>query len=537
MRLPAWLHPRRIRARLAAGRGWRAAAIQAFAGALGALAMAPFFFWPALALSLIVLVWSLDGAARRDAPLRAGFFTGLSFAMGYFLAGTFWIAFAFANRGDEYILYILPIVPAFCALLAVFWGFAGALQARFGGRGPMRVLVFALLFAVFEWMRGHVLSGLPWNLPAYAWRAGGAVSQSASVLGVYGLSLLTLYVLAAPAALLGQGARGARAAPALAGAGLLLIVFTLGGLRLLDAPTDTHEGVRFRIVQANIGQREKWDLGLEPVLERYLEFSTRPGLDEVTHVLWPEGALPYFPFEDADALEAMGEAFEGGQTLLFGLSRRTLGEEGEVLGYNSFASLTFPGGLARLDRLYDKVWLVPFGEYMPLEGVVQMLGIDALSRLGGYSSGPGARVLEIAGAPAMMPLICYEAIFPNFVAGAPARPDWFFNLSNDAWFGNTTGPRQHLNQALYRSIETGVPMVRTAAQGISGVSDGYGRMRVRIPPRAEGVYDVELPEAAPTTLYARAGDRLFFALVFVISAFIAWRRVRRRASGPFFGRG
>ena len=520
----AWYSPGRLRTRIAAASGWQLALMLCLGGAVSALAMAPVFAWPVLIVTLAVLLWTVDGARRRARPLRAAFWRGFLFGFGYFLAGMFWLAYAFINRGPEFIPLIPLAVPALAALLAAFWGGAMVAYALLAQRSEWRVLVFAVCIAVFEWLRGHMFGGLPWNLPAYAWPAGGAVSQTASWFGVYGLSLLTVLTLVSPAVAVGPAFNLKRSMPAMAGAAILSIMFSFGALRLQESDPGTVPDVRLRIVQSSITQAEKWGSdGALLARDRYLGLTAAPGLADVTHVLWPEGALPIYMLEDGATLSLIGELFASDQVLMTGISRRVVGPEDDTY-YNSLAVLRYQGGAPRIVGLYDKVLLAPFGESIPFSGLLSMIGFADFARLQ-YTPGAGPFVMDLPGAPPVMPLICYEGIFPGFVRAGTPRPSWLFNLSNDAWFGETSGPRQHVNQTRYRSIETGLPMIRSASRGVSGVIDALGRMPVEIQPRSEGAYDVDLPRPVAAPLYALWGDWPFWIINgFLVAGIILQRR-------------
>mgnify|MGYP003700748905 FL=1 len=260
--------------------------------------------------------------------------------------------------------------------------------------------------------------------------------------------------------------------------------------------------------------------------DRYLELSGEPGLADVTHVIWPEGALPVFMLEDDATLALIGQQLRAGQTLVAGINRRADNGSGEYAYYNALVGLRFPNGSPRVESLYDKVRLTPFSEIVPLTGLLRAVGLDEFARYQ-FTPGPGATTLDLPGAPPVMPLICYEAIFPGFVRAAADRPAWLLNISNDAWFGVTAGPRQHFNQARYRAIETGVPMIRSAARGVSGVVDAHGRTRVEIPPGEEGVRDVNLPRPVSVPLYGWWGDVPVWIVILTVLAGVLI--LRRRA--------
>jgi apolipoprotein N-acyltransferase len=531
-RLQPWVW--RVRAESLSG--WPSWILLLISGGLASLAMAPLHYWLVLVPSFAVLLWQVDGARRRARPLRAAFLAGFLFAMGYFMAGTFWVGYAFANRDAAFIPLIPIALPIFAAMLAVFWGGAMTLYAALAQKSEWRVLVFAASIALFEYLRGHVLSGLPWNLPAYAWAAGGPVSQTASWFGVYGLSLLTVLMAVSPAIMASRRLTSRRAMPALAGLAILFLLFASGLARLSGPALPDQPDVRLRIVQSAITQQEKWANGNQLVVrERYLALTDAPGLDEVTHILWPEGALPYYMLEHGETLARIGETLSEGQVLMAGINRRDRAED-PVTYYNALALMSFENGIPRSRGLYDKVRLVPFGEIIPLSGLLSLIGFDEFARLQ-FTPGPGAAVMDVPGAPPMMPLICYEAIFPGFVGEMGAeRPGWLFNLSNDAWFGDTSGPEQHLNQARYRAIEFGLPMIRTASRGYSGVIDPFGRMPVEIGPSEEGAFDVGLPQPLQKTTYASFGNYPFFFVVLGIFVGVLVQRYRflkqRKSSQP-----
>jgi apolipoprotein N-acyltransferase len=247
--------------------------------------------------------------------------------------------------------------------------------------------------------------------------------------------------------------------------------------------------------------------------------TSQPGIEEVSHVLWAEGALPsYFVLRDAETLNLIDEALPPETLLLAGVNRaaEVPDGDGEFVFYNSLAVMNFDGLTPRFTQ-YDKALLVPFGEFIPLAALIDAIGFSDFARQQ-FTAGSGQQIMDTGRAGSMMPLICYEAIFPHYIHGAPGRPDWLYNLSNDAWFGETSGPAQHLIQSQYRSIETGLPMVRTAVRGISGVIDPFGRMSARIERLDEGAHDVSLPLPIDATPYVRWGNLPFWVVCLGIFA-------------------
>jgi apolipoprotein N-acyltransferase len=356
------------------------------------------------------------------------------------------------------------------------------------------------------------------------------MSQSVALFGAYGLSFVTVLAMVAPAALAGIGAGSSMRRP-VAGVVLLSGVLVLcgigGAVRVALAPSSAAEatvpGVRLRLVQANIDQRMKWDEGERlKILHKYLALSTQPGAAPITHLVWPETALPYFLSTDPELLRILGGIVPRGGLLLTGAVRATPPDVRPLQIWNSVHAIDDQG---RIVATYDKVHLVPFGEYVPLRHI---LPIDKITPgMMDFSSGPGPRTLELPGLPPASPFICYEAIFPGaLVAHTTPRAQWLLNVTNDAWFGDSAGPRQHFASARLRAIEEGLPLVRAANTGISAVVDPYGRELARLGLGREGVLDSPLPVGLSPTPYARLGD--WALLILMAAASVLMLTLRRR---------
>jgi apolipoprotein N-acyltransferase len=403
------------------------------------------------------------------------------------------------------------------------------------------VLVFAGALSAAEWVRGHLLTGFPWNLPGESWAAGSAPSQAAALTGAYGLSWITIAIAAAPAVIFDPAPRRTRASAMGAALAGLIALYGAGAVRLADTPPPSPAAPLVRVVQANIDQKEKWrSENLDQIFTSYLDLTRRPGpVPDV--VVWPEGALPAV-IDDLLSpgsiyAERLTMALAPGQTLMMGANRAGLRPDGEFDYFNALVALRRePGGL-KVTGLYDKYRLVPFGEFLPLGGWATRLGVRSLVHMPeDFSAGPLPRPITPEGLPPVQPLICYEALFPGMTRQAAQRagrrPAWIVNVSNDAWFGVTSGPPQHLNLASYRAIEEGLPIVRATPTGVSAVIDAFGRTLpgARLGLTKAGIIDARLPAALEPTPYDRFGD-LFFAGMLLVSAVAAAarRRIRRLA--------
>lgn len=495
-------------------------------GAFGVLGHAPVFFQPAFMLALVVLVWALDDARRLRRPARAGFARAWSFAAGQFLAGTFWVANAFLVSAEDHAWLIWAPLTLLPGGLALFWGVAGAAYVRFAPRGPQRTAIFAACFLAVELLRSHILSGFPWNLPGHVFPGGGEISQIASVIGASGLSALVLYAFAAPAALAGPGRPRSRVTPLAIGLVLVASAWGFGALRLAGAETEAG-GERVRVVQLFLPQQDKRYARRHEILDQYLALTNAPGLEDVDAVIWPEGAIPAFLLNSPDLLAAIHATLPEDGLLITGTPRAEFDAGGEPSAYfNALAALRAGPERLYLEATYDKARLVPFGEGNPLRPLTRLIGFETLNQYApSYDAGIGARTLDVEGLSPFAPLICYEVIYSRFAPRGSDRPDWLLNISNDSWYGNSAGPQQHLNQARYRSIEEGLPLVRAASAGISGLINPYGIGIHLLPIDATQAIDIDLPRRLDETVFARYGS-IPWMIVFIIVVILTDRMVR-----------
>jgi len=494
---------------------WARLAVALLAGAAGAFGLAPFGLWPLSLLALALLpVLLLTARSARAAAL-----TGWAFGAGWFANALSWIVEPFFVDPDRY-AWMAPFALVFMSGgLALFWGGAFWVANRTARTPSGRVAALIVALSLAEFARAYLLTGFPWAAVAQIW-VGTSADQLLAWIGPQGLALATLITTALP------GWALARRAP-LRGWALSAVPAVLLGLSALAAgagrnapPAETEATVR--LIQPNAPQHQKWDPAYIPIFfNRQIEFTAaapRPDL-----IVWPESAVPVLLDEAAGALARIAEAAKGADVVL-GIQR--------LSGWRVYNSLIRLDGRGEVAGLYDKHHLVPFGEYVPLGDLAAQAGIYgfAAQEGQGYSAGPGPRLLDLGPLGKALPLICYEAVFPQDVNGAPERPGLLLQLTNDAWFGTRAGPYQHLAQARMRAIEQGLPMVRAANTGISALIGPRGQLIRSIPLGQAGYADVRLPAPLPPTIYAQTGDWPVF-LVLLFSG-IAFKVVQSRRRSP-----
>lgn len=529
-RTPSWISARdrvgvsvaagatRLAARLAGQvgvlAGWRRGLAGVLLGAAAAASLPPIHALPLLIVAFTGLIWLLAGAGGSARAFRDGWY----FGFGYHVPGLYWIANALLVEGTRFI-WMLPFsLFGLPAVLAVYTGLVAWAFHRLGARGAPGVLVLAALWTLAEWLRGALFTGFPWNPIGQGWTISDAMLQVAALVGIHGLGFLTVAAAAAVAPVAGS----ARAIGAPCLAALVLAATWAGGmLRLGAAPTEAVPGVTLRIVQAGIAQHHKWQPELRIAhVRRHLELSARQGPAPVTHVIWPETAAPFFLAEEPDVRAAIGRIVPAGGLAIVGAPRLDRGTAGQVSLWNSLHAIDEHGAIV---ATYDKAHLVPFGEYVPLR---RILPIDKVAfGVTDFSPGAGPRTLALAGLPPFGPLICYEAIFPAAVIGEGPRPAWLVNLTNDAWYGFSSGPFQHFAMARVRAVEEGVPLVRAANTGISGVIDAHGRIVALLGLGESGVLDAMLPTAlAAPPPFGRTGNFPIIGLcTIILGAFLYYR--------------
>ena len=486
------MRPAGIAARLRGLIGWRADFAALGLGVLSALALPPIHLIPLLLVAVPGLIFLVDGARGVGGAARRGFWLGF----GLHLVGLYWITEAILLESARYWWLVPFAVPALSALLALFIAVAAA-AAKMAAPGWRRVAMLAGAWVLADLARQYIGTGFPWNPLGSAWAMpglpGNVMIQPAGWVSVHGLTGATMLLASSPVL-------GWRACAA---AGAALIVWTGLGVWRLSSPDGPPPGMQVVLVQGNVAQGQKWDRDRAIAsFRRYLAL-TRDGVGRTrgpSVVVWPETASVFWLQQDAAARRLIADAAGPAVAVLAGTLRfpvGTLPTDPGARPRNSLVAVLPDGGAG---PAYDKWHLVPFGEYAPSW---VPLSVQVVPGQFGFGSGPAT--LRVPGLPAVGPMICYEAIFPAQVVNQADRPDWLVNITNDAWFGNSSGPRQHLAAARFRAVEEGLPLMRAANTGITAGFDAKGRELGRLATNVEGVLVLSLPGKRPPTSFSRWG--------------------------------
>lgn len=464
-------------------------------GALCALAFAPYHFqiFAVIGFSFLFHHLSILKSAKT------AFWRGWFFGVGFNIANLYWIGNSFTTVD---LWYLAPLgMVIFPLLMAFFPAVVSFLTIKLSASKMGRLFAFCLFWSLSDWLKGWIFTGFPWTLLGYIWDIDEL--QATAYIGIYGLSALTIFIISV------IGSKSYR----LIGLGIVLFGCLWGsGFYRLSTHKTEETGVNIRIVQASISQREKWQANhFEANLNRWITLSTQPAERPLKLVIWSESSVPALVADSPAIRQTLTQAVPAGGYLIIGAPRKALSPEEENQYRTSTLALNQQGEII---ATYDKSHLVPFGEYIPFKNILKFSKLTAGAQ--DYSPGKGLQAMSLNSIPLFVPLICYEAIFSGQVVPPGARPEWLMNQTNDAWYGDSSGPYQHLDIVKVRAIEEGLPLIRSANNGISAVIDPMGRILSRLALDKIGFIDFDLPKPlTQSTFFARYPHFGFWLLIVV----------------------
>jgi apolipoprotein N-acyltransferase len=525
----------RLAASIMLSSGLKRFLIALFAGAFASLSQPPFGIFAINFISLPVLLWLVDGATGDPERGMIGrrmpsFWVGWSFGLGYFVAGLWWTGAALLVEADEFAWALPFAIVGLPAFLAIYYGLATLLARLLWTDGLTRLFAFAAAFGLAEWLRATLLTGFPWNAIGFSMMPFPIMMQSVAVTGTYLMNTLAVLVFAAPAVIFtGRGGRVA--------AGLAIVLLAAhvgyGAYRLHETPPSPENARVVRIVQPVIDQAAKIDNNERSrIFEAHLKLTVEKPQDggkRPDYVIWPETSIPFIVTQNPDALVRIADALEDGQILIAGAVRTENDGAGTPTRYYNSAYMIDSQG--QIIGGYDKVHLVPFGEYLPFESLLMRLGLNAVAAFpGGYSAGPRYQQLTTPDGTKLLPLICYEVIFPRESAEAAATADAIVNLTNDGWFGYTPGPWQHFHQARIHAVETGLPVIRNSNSGVSAIIDAYGRVTTGLDFGVVGKIDGPIPARInlPNRMFSTHAYFWLVEIVLILSTLLNRRSFAKR---------
>ncbi|MBB4076425.1 apolipoprotein N-acyltransferase [Bartonella fuyuanensis] len=380
--------------------------------------------------------------------------------------------------------------------LSLYWFFSGYIVGLLWTKGIARFFVLAFALGLAELLRAFLFTGFPWNALGYTAMPTPMFMQSDAIVGLYGMNILAVLVYSLPAVLLtGEKKKGALALCL----SLILIHGGFGFYRLhtIKKPAEDQKNTYWvRIVQPSIQQNIKLRNNTrETMLKVHMDLSATPTTGknpEPDFIVWPEASVPYLLYNNSSITMHISSLLKPKQWAIIGAIRANDDlPHSQTQYFNTIATINAQGNILNTS---DKLHLVPFGEYLPYQNLLKKIGLHTLAdNIGGYSAAHVRKTVTMPNGFSYLPLICYEAIFPHEMIFKGSPPQAIINVTNDAWFGATPGPYQHLQQAQLRAVELGIPLIRAANNGISAVIDSYGRIVVALQQNVVGIIDSPIP--------------------------------------------
>lgn len=495
--------------------GWKRQLAAFICGMSATLTLAPIYAFPLLLPAFAGLFSLLQGAHS----CRQMFWDGWWWGWGFYMSGLYWFCVALLTDVEKFAWLIPFALFGLTGVIAIYSGIACWLMSWLRVRGLSRIVVFAVVWTCVEYLRAVLFTGFPWNLMGYAIGFSEASLQTASLFGIYGLTFYVVMLGLTPTMLL-AGKQGKRLA---AGLWISLLVLTIwGGIRVASTPQEMVEGITLRLVQANISQHQKWQPNRQlDSMKEQARLMLAPGKENITHFIWPETAVPYVLESDSPLSILLGKSLPKNSYLISGALRA----EGTQEKWDIWNTLAVINPKGTVIGHYDKQRLVPFGEFQPLRPFVPDEWMTPVGEKDFAWSDQDA-LYAWAGLPPVRALICYEAIFTDMPMSSGYKPEWMLNITNDAWFGISSGPYQHFNMTRMRSVERGVPLVRVANTGITAVVDGVGRIIGKLPLGTHGILDAGLPVALEGNTIYTLLEWLYMPLILLLGCVLVWRQRR-----------
>ncbi len=487
-------------------------------GSLGVLALPPYYQWWWLFIVFSIILEQLKTAVSAKKALSIGY----CFGFGFFAFGFNWVNNALLVAPEK-TGWLVPIAfLASGAFFGLFTAFPAYLAYKFKKNFISLYLTFPAFMVLFEWLRSWILTGFPWNLWGYALAFNLPMIQTAAIWGTYGLSFLVILITSAPTLFLNYKTKKSSVITAIIIFICPLLLWSYGTLRIKNLQNSEPSDTTIRLVQPSIPQSLKWSKELaEDHFSKYIELSGTPSAHKINMTIWGETASP-FPLDlDETARMLSVQNIMPDSYLTTGLVRY---ERDYYDGYQLLNSALIINKQGLIEDFYDKTHLVPFGEYIPLRRFLPQWIKPVTGTISDFKAGSGAKIINLPNIPPFGILICYEIIFPHQIINPNHRPEWLINLTNDGWYGISSGPYQHFVSTQLRAVEEGITIVRSANSGISGIINRYGKILATLPLNHVGVLDYSLPKKLSiTTFYGQNGNYLIVILCFLNILIAAWR--------------
>ena len=442
------------------------------------------------------------------------FFYGWLFGFGYFLSSLYWISISLTF--DQNFKFLIPIsiilIPSF---LGIFYGLVTfCFIISKSKKIVSSFLVFSLFFGVLEFIRGSILTGFPWNLIAYSFVNHLEILSITSLIGTYGFNLFCISLFASPAIfILRETRKDIGVCVVFLILPLLFYLYGSSYKETFNSLDVTNYDYKVRVIGSNISL-DRFYLNIDPVsvINELIEIS-EPEKDDKTIFIWPEGILPDVSQEELVEFKWLFEdTFSKNHLLFIGINSQKTNKE----KINYFNSLSIYGHNLEILDFYNKINLVPFGEFLPFENILKKFGLSAITNnYQSFSKGQDRKIIEIKRddfSLKILPLICYEIIYSGKIFQNQSF-DLMVNISEDGWFGRSIGPKQHFAHSIFRSVESGKYLLRSANNGIAAIVNPLGIVEQKVEYGDSGYVDFKKAKKIQPTLFSKYGNKIFITLI------------------------
>ena len=470
-----------------------------------------FFTFSFLLFLILIIKKRTQSKYRKKKSSRYFFYLGSAFGFGFFLLGNYWISISLTH--DETFHGLIPftiiLIPLF---LSLFFAVSVLIAGPFVERKFSFILIFSVVFSIFEFLRGSILTGFPWNLISYTWSWSLESIQILSLIGTYSLSLISLTFFCLPFIFFEKKEIKKNAIFIL----IFLIIFAVNYLYGINKTNNSNynfdENIIVKIISPNFSLKDYNTKSEISQLKRLIKISD-PERDKKTIFIWPEGIFYQSYLKDIKKYKDLFfNKFSENHLIILGINN-FVGNENKKY----FNSLVILNHKSEILSIYNKIDLVPFGEFLPFDKTLSKLGIKKItSGYNSFSAGEERKIINLGSKfneKSLLPLICYEIIYSGKIKTKNQFPDLVINISEDAWFGRSIGPHQHYTKAIYRAVEEGVFIARSANKGISGFIDPNGRTLKFLKASESGNVEYKMPYYSSQTLFSQYGNKIFFLII------------------------
>jgi len=492
-------------------------------GAITVFSFAPYnltfinFFTFSILLFLILNIKKRTHSKyRKKKSNKYFFYLGCAFGFGFFLLGNYWISISLTH--DDVFIGLIPFALIFIPLfLSFFFGLAILIVGRFAEKSIFFILFFSLIFSIFEFLRGNLLTGFPWNLISYTWSWSPKTVQILSIIRTYSLSLISITLFCIPFLFFQKNILKKNVIFSLFFLLILIANYSYGIFNSNDKNYKFEDKIYIKIISPNFSMEDYNTKTEELQIKRLIKISD-PEKNKKTLFIWPEGIFYESYLEELKKYQNLFEdKFSENHLIILGINNFVNNNNAENKKY--FNSLVVLNNNLEILSLYNKVDLVPFGEFLPLEKILSKFGLKKITRgYNSFSSGDKREIISLGdnfNEKLILPLICYEIIYTGKIKDQNQLPDLIVNISEDAWFGQSIGPYQHFTKAIYRSIEEGIFIARSANKGISAFISPNGKVIKSLNTGESGNIELNFPHFYKPTLFSNYGNKIYFLLIFL----------------------